>query len=42
MNSNDRLRINTPNIVHETINGETVLINTAGGDIVFPLDKIYL
>jgi hypothetical protein len=32
MNSNDRLRINTPNIVHETINGETVILNLNNGN----------
>jgi hypothetical protein len=32
MNSNDRLRINTPNIVHETIDGETVILNLDSGN----------
>jgi len=32
MNSNNRLRINTPKIVHETIDGETVILNLDSGN----------
>ena len=32
MNTNDRVRINIPKIVHETIDGETVILNLDKGD----------
>lgn len=32
MNTNGRLRVNTPRIVHETIDGETVLLNLDTGN----------
>jgi len=32
MDTNDRLRINTPRIVHETIDGETVILNLDNGN----------
>ena len=32
MDTNGRLRINTPKIVHETIDGETVILNLDNGN----------
>jgi hypothetical protein len=32
MNTNGRLRINTPKVVHETIDGETVILNLENGN----------
>lgn len=39
MDSNSRFRINTPNITHETIDGETVIINLDNGNY-YSLDGV--